>query len=83
MSKKRSRIDVKARVAQIRAEQATPVDPDAPISVHINWGRNELTGEANPPPTDPETLRAMGELIQAAVKAIKEGTLPRKTSDAG
>lgn len=75
-------------IERIRTEQAAPASPADVPSVHILWGVDEATGKANPPPTDPETLRAMDELIAAAYKTIKEGKLPpprkrwREQSDA-
>lgn len=71
------RLTARERIAQIRADQHAPVPDDALPSVHINWGVDELTGQPKPPPTDPETLAAMDEMIAAVYRAWKEGTLPK------
>ena len=73
----RKNLTARQRIARIRAEQSAAVDPDALPSVHILWGVDEATGRALPPPTDPETLRAMDEMIVAVYKAWREGTLPK------
>lgn len=73
---KRQRLTVRQRITRIRAEQRAPVDPDAPINFHVNWGVNEATGEPNPPSTDPQTLQALSEMVEAVVKAWREGKLP-------
>ena len=71
------RLTARERIAQLRADQAAPIPDDALPSVHILWGKDEATGRTLPPPTDPETLAAMDEMIAAVYKAWKDGKLPK------
>lgn len=61
------RLSARARIARLRAAQAAPV-PD---------GAEPYVVLCHPVPADPETQAALAELVKAAIKAVKEGTLPR------
>lgn len=64
---------IKEIVAEIRAEQAAPVDPNAEVYAVL----------CPPVPQNPETQAALADLVRAALKAAKAGTLPRKEGQSG